>query len=383
MSVYKPQGSKFYQYDFQLQGHRFSGSTKEKSKRDADRYEREVARPEARAALEAAKRDASQPMTWGMARDLYWDEVGRHHAEGDSRNNTERALGWLTEHIGRNTLLTSIGKAKVAQLVAKRRGDGVAPATVNRSMTEPLRKVMRRAADVWDKPVPKIVWREHMLAEPDERVRELVGDEEGRLLASLRPDYRPLFRFSIASGVRMSGCLALQWADIDWGNREIRIKGKGGKNYSIPLSGEMRTILWPLQGQHPTAVFAYVVQRSRGPRKAGEFLPITREGLKTEFSRARERADLPSTWADPERGYRWHDNRHTRATRLLRQSGNLKMVQRMLGHRRIETTAKYAHVTMDDLREALETEFVTRSPEETTEGRDQENGNLKSAKELG
>ncbi|MFL5181568.1 MAG: tyrosine-type recombinase/integrase, partial [Microvirga sp.] len=76
-------------------------------------------------------------------------------------------------------------------------------------------------------------------------------------------------------------------------------------------------------------------------------------------------AGIPSTYDDSERGYRWHDNRHTRATRLLRRSGNLKMVQKLLGHQKIETTAKYAHVTMDDLRAALdgETDGATSTPE--------------------
>lgn len=304
-------------------------------------------------------------MTWGEARDRYWDEIGRHHAEGDSRNNTEWSLDWLTGQIGRAKLIRDIGPREIAAVVARRRGDGVKPATVNRSVTEPLRKVLRRAAEVWGEPVARITWSDHILPEPDERVRELSGDEEKRLLDNIRPDYLPLFLFSLASGIRMSGCLALRWSDIDWGNRTVRIQGKGGKHYTIPLSSEMRVILWPLRGHDPEIVFTYAVQRNRGGRMRGECRPITVAGLKTEFRRAREAAGLPSTWEDAERGYRWHDNRHTRATRLLRQTGNLKMVQRMLGHRRIETTAKYAHVTMDDLRTALDAEAVTRSPGKT------------------
>lgn len=47
--------------------------------------------------------------------------------------------------------------------------------------------------------------------------------------------------------------------------------------------------------------------------------------------------------------YRFHDNRHTAVTRLLRATGNLRLVQRLLGHSNIETTTKYAHVTDGDL----------------------------------
>ena len=299
----------------------------------------------------------------GASVDRYWIEVGQHH-KGDGARNTRWSLDYLNREIGRDVPLMAIRPSRVAEIVARRRGDGVAATTVNRSVTEPLRKVLRKAADVWDQTVPKIDWRLHMLPEPNERVRELSADEEARLLAEIRPDYQPLFRFSLASGVRRAGCLALRWSDIDWGNRIIRVQGKGGNNYTIPLSVAMREILWPLQGRHPYVVFTYVVQRTREGRRRGECLPITEEGLKTEFSRAREAAGLPSTGQDGERGYRWHDNRHTRATRLVRRTGNLKMAQKLLGHQRIETTAKYAHVTMNDLMQALdaETGIATGSP---------------------
>ena len=50
---------------------------------------------------------------------------------------------------------------------------------------------------------------------------------------------------------------------------------------------------------------------------------------------------------------RLHDLRHTAATRTLRATGNLAMAQRQLGHARIETTSRYAHVLDDDLRAGL------------------------------
>ena len=51
--------------------------------------------------------------------------------------------------------------------------------------------------------------------------------------------------------------------------------------------------------------------------------------------------------------YRFHDNRHTAATRFLRATGNLKLCQMFLRHENIATTMKYAHATNDDLRKAL------------------------------
>ena len=53
-------------------------------------------------------------------------------------------------------------------------------------------------------------------------------------------------------------------------------------------------------------------------------------------------------------GLRFHDLRHDFATKLLRESGNLRLVQKALGHRNIATTTRYAHVLDSDVAEAME-----------------------------
>lgn len=355
MSVYKPKGRDTYYYDFVVQGQRFSGNTEKTNRREAEGVQESV-RKQIRAELDKGRRTPASRMTWAQASDRYWNEVGRF-LKGGGERHTLRSLQWLTKHIRGATRIIDIKSSTVADLVARRRGEVVRlddegepvlvkPATVNRTVTEVVRKVIYRARDVWEEPVSPIKWAALLLPEPVERVRELSEDEEARLFMALRPDYQPIALFALASGVRLAGCLKLTWQDIDWGNRKIAIKGKGGKDYSIPLSKEMRAILWPLQGKHPEHVFTYVSQRTKDERRRGQRLPITESGLMSEWRRAREAADLVN--------YRWHDHRHTKATRLLRSSGNLKLVQRLLGHTRIDTTSRYAHVTDDDLLQALD-----------------------------
>lgn len=46
--------------------------------------------------------------------------------------------------------------------------------------------------------------------------------------------------------------------------------------------------------------------------------------------------------------------RHTFATRMLRQTQNIKLVSQLLGHKDIATTSRYAHVLVDDMRAALD-----------------------------
>jgi integrase len=347
MAVYKR--GEIYHYEFEHRGHRFRGSTGCKSKREAQEFER-AKRQEA--AKEAERREAlgCAPLTWGVAASRYWQEAGQHHARD---TKTLPSLEWLTRHIGETTPLTSIDGSLVARLVAKRRGDGVGPATVNRTVTEPLRRVLNRAK-LWGHPVPAIEWGKHALKEPRERVRELRADEEEALFAVLREDHHAIVRFALLTGCRRAECVGLTWADIDWGGRLIWINGKGDKRASIPLPPSVRELLWPLQGQHASAVFTYAARHAGHDVRKGERRPITYRGMETEIMRALKRAGI--------RDFSFHDLRHTAATRVLRATGNLNIVKRMLRHENIRTTVKYAHSQHDDVLEGMEAAAAHQVP---------------------
>jgi integrase len=139
----------------------------------------------------------------------------------------------------------------------------------------------------------------------------------------------------------------LRWTDIDWGNLTISVVGKGDKTNVQPIETDVRDFLWQLRGQHPEKVFTFVAEQTRPQqgRVAGQRYPITYSGLSTAWRRAKPNAKLID--------YRFHDNRHTAATRFLRATGNLKLCQMFLRHENIVTTMKYAHASTDDLRKAL------------------------------
>lgn len=340
MSVYKKPGRAPWYYDFQRHGHRFAGSTGCTDKRQAERwlktYQAEIA---ARTVAAPQRRHLSLR----EAVLLYWQEVGQHHVNARS---SERDLARLVAWLGRDTLLDAISDADVARLVARRRGDGVGPATVNRTVTEVLRKLVTRAGQVWQAHTPTISWRQHLLREPQERVRELRPDEQAALFAAIRDDYRPAVLFALLTGARRIEIVRLSWAEVDWFSRALRLTGKAGRARSLPITPELEAVLWPLRHDHPRAVFTYCKQRADGSRAGarGSRLPITLDGFKTEWRRASQRAGLED--------FRFHDLRHTFATRVLRSS-NLRVVQTLLGHAEPSTTARYAHVMTSDLAEAM------------------------------
>jgi len=126
------------------------------------------------------------------------------------------------------------------------------------------------------------------------------------------------------------------------------------------MTEAIHTLLWSLKDHHKDAVFTYVVKRPREGMRKGSRSPITMEGFKTEWRRTLGRTKVEN--------FRFHDSRHTAATRLVRATGNLKMAQQLLGHTEIATTSRYAHVTKDDLRAGMEAASATGSATPRIEG---------------
>jgi integrase len=295
----------------------------------------------------AQARTAKTSLRLDDVADRYWAEVGQHHAGAD---NTDRQIGYLIEHFGKDKLITEIRDDDVIKLVAWRRGHRtrsgtlISPFTVNDS-TEQLKKLFTRAK-LWGVPFEREPqWKEHWLKEPDERVRELHDEEAERLQAAMRDDYAPFFEFAHASGLRLRECL-LRWPEVDWTARRITKRGKGGRLVTVPITSGIRDLLWPLRGHHAEHVFTYVVRRTRDGRVLGERHPLTYSGVKIAWQRLRKRAGVV--------GFRFHDFRHDFGSKLLRETGNLKLVQKALNHADLKTTTRYAHVLDDEVAEAME-----------------------------
>jgi integrase len=123
---------------------------------------------------------------------------------------------------------------------------------------------------------------------------------------------------------------------VNWDARKIEKRGKGDKRVSVPITDTIREILWPLRGHHAEIVFTYVAKRTRKHQNLvkGTRYPITYSGLKSAWKRIRASAAVSD--------FRFHDFRHDFATKLLRETRNLKLVQRALNHADIKTTTKYA-----------------------------------------
>ena len=251
------------------------------------------------------------------------------------------------EYFGKSRLLTDIADTDVAKLVATRRAAMISNATVNRSTTGMLRTLFAYAKSEGVRFEHEPQWLRHMLTTPEERVRELHGDEADRIEAAMRADYEPFFAFVRDTGMRQKECVTLRWSEVNWGSKQIVKLGKGGKRIIFPITPTIRAILWPLQGHHPEFCFTYTAQRTiEGRFIKGQRYPLTVSGVKTNWRRLRKAAGVSD--------FRFHDFRHDFATRVLRRTENLKLTQKTLNHADIRTTLKYAHVLDDEIAAAIE-----------------------------
>src|SRR4051794_11953620 len=270
MSIYKDPRSPYYSFDFQHAGNRFHGSTKCTTRREAERFEA-LEREKAKALVKATRRSKASLAIDDVA-DRLWNDSAQYDSEPKA---TETNLARLIGYFGKEKPLTEIDHKAAKELVAWRRGQRVSRrgkrtkeaeqalplvsnATVNRSATKVLQRLFTfaKAEKVVFENEPE--WGKLLLAEPEERVRELKGEEADALDEAMRLDYAPFFDFVRASGMRLKECVTLRWAEVDFGTRQIVRFGKGKRRVVFPITEAVREILFPLRGQHPEFCFTYV-----------------------------------------------------------------------------------------------------------------------------
>lgn len=143
------------------------------------------------------------------------------------------------------------------------------------------------------------------------------------------------------TGIRISELINLKLADIDWKDGKIYIRqGKGNKDRVLWLNREDRAIVKKWLDMRP--VFSdYVFCSLKGG-------PVNDRYIRDFIERYAEQKNIKK------RVYP-HMLRHTFATDLLENSGNIRLVQKALGHSSLLTTMIYTHIVDSKLEKAMKT----------------------------
>ena len=249
----------------------------------------------------------------------------------------------------------------VESWIKQARGNGLKPSSINRRIAT-LKSVLSKAV-LWkvieDSPLKGMA---SLKTDKTGIVRYLSDDEEKRLRSALKAreeqnrigkeshtrwrkdrqrdassawnkqfaDYlMPMVIVALNAGLRRGELFNLKWADINLEAKQLTVQGDGAKSGNtrhLPLNDEAFATLvaWRNQTDGRGLVFASAV--------TGERL----HNIDKAWANLRERADLQN--------FRFHDLRHSFASKLVMASVDLNTVRELLGHASMDMTLRYTHL---------------------------------------
>jgi integrase len=170
-----------------------------------------------------------------------------------------------------------------------------------------------------------------LLREPAGRVRFLDEDERVRLLQACQesryPRLHALVLMAMLTGARKGELMALRWRQVDLEAGVAHLdKSKNGDRRTLVLLPQLVAALRPFVGDPDRLVFGSVRSRYQAPAS-----------IDTAWRHALARAKLAN--------FHFHDLRHTFASYMAQAGQPLNIIADALGHRGLEMTRRYAHLT--------------------------------------
>jgi site-specific recombinase XerD len=175
------------------------------------------------------------------------------------------------------------------------------------------------------------------LRESESRVRYLRDREEEKLRAVIRtkyPEHEAELDLALYTGMRHGEQFNLKWKDVNLELGILTVRGKTGRR----------------EVQANSSAIAAIGRLVAGRGDPDFVCPQTKSDTQKDWRRWLEKSLKQAGITD----FRWHDLRHTFASRLVMAGADLVSVQKLLGHKSISMTMKYAHLAPGHLRDAAE-----------------------------
>ncbi len=189
-----------------------------------------------------------------------------------------------------------------------------------------------------------------ILATPrqDKRVPSFLSEEEAAALLELPAGTKPIdlrdraiLELFYATGMRVSELVGLDDGDVHFGERLVRVRGKGKKERLVPFGRKAEETLRAYLSARP-------LLEEKGTPGPAVFLNYRGERLTPRSVQRMVHAYIRKTAVS--RKISPHSLRHSFASHLLGRGADLRVIQELLGHASLATTQKYTHV---DLRQLL------------------------------
>lgn len=233
------------------------------------------------------------------------------------------------------TPASAISPGKIESFLTGLREKGRSTSTLNRyrSLMSSIFSFGVRSGKIRANPVAKV----ERFQENEHRVRFLSASEEEALRKAVRAistEREAEMDLALHTGMRRGEQYGLTWADVDLERGIVTVqKGKTGRRFIVlnSVAKDALEILWEI---------------SNGSKFV---CPDKRRDDQLDWRRWFEAATKTAKVDN----FRWHDLRHTFASRLVMAGVDLSTVQKLLGHRSIVTTMRYAHLSPDHLQTAV------------------------------
>ncbi|MBN2845530.1 MAG: site-specific integrase [Deltaproteobacteria bacterium] len=195
--------------------------------------------------------------------------------------------------------------------------------------------------------------RSLLLKENNQRLRFLTEEEIKALLDACPSHLREIVVCAINTGMRKGEILSLKWDQIRNGFIYLE-KTKTNEARQIPVNDDLAELFKSIRNrQHLRSeyVFTYVNTGANLKHPAKNRLKLVQEagtpidGTKHSFNTALKRSGI--------KDFRFHDLRHTFASQMILKGASLKDVQEILGHKTMTMTLRYAHLSQEHKRQAI------------------------------
>ena len=214
-----------------------------------------------------------------------------------------------------------------------KRKEKVSNATVNRDVAC-LKHILKKAVE-WGKATQNPAANVKLLKERNARIRYL-EEEEIKALLDASPDHlKAILITALNTGMRKGEILGLKWKDINFRQGVIvLLETKNNERREVPVNKLLFKVLLPLR-KNPDSPYVFCKKDGKPYRN-----------VRTSFETAKKKAGIED--------FRFHDLRHTFASHLVMTGVGLKTVQELLGLKSFEMTLRYAHLSPDHKKRAVD-----------------------------
>jgi len=173
----------------------------------------------------------------------------------------------------------------------------------------------------------------------------LSPNEAARIIEAAEPFYRGFFLCLYTLALRFAEVQTLTWPNVDFANRTIRVRQKGGTDKVLPMHPWLEDELKALHARRNEKTdMVFPSPRTRADQLTP---PQPLHNVRKALARAVAKAGVKK------RVYP-HLFRHSVATHFLANDVNLRTIQKYLGHSQVATTEWYTHVAVDHMRSAAD-----------------------------